>query len=86
MSMNASPTMGVAECMEAFRANNEKMSPKKFWANVENGLYQFVHVCPDTKRRTATIYKSDFIEFMHGKGVKFVLPFEADLKRKENSK
>ena len=86
MLMDASPTMGAAECMEAFRANRIPISGKKFWSCVDSGVYPFVHICPDTKRRTVTIYKSDFIEFMHGKGVKFVLPFEADLKRKENAK
>lgn len=84
MRNDASPTMGAAECMEAFRANNQQMSPKKFWGNVESGLYWFVHVCPTTKKRTVTIYKTDFVDYMHSKGVEIVLPFEIEKWRKKH--
>lgn len=81
--IGARPTMGIAECMDKFRANNLPISDKKFWGNVESGEFWFVHVCPYTKRRTATIFKTDFIEYLHSKGVKYVLPFEIEELRKD---
>lgn len=76
------PVLTSTECMEVFRANRIPMSPQKFWGNVASGEYAFVSVCPGTKRRTATIYIKDLIDYLHGKGVEIVLPFEVG---KENN-
>ena len=70
------PTMTSSHCMMAFRANRISMSPQKFLGNVESGEYSFVHMSSHTKKRTATIYIKDFIDYMHSKGVQCVLPFE----------
>lgn len=78
-------TMSISQCCEAFRANHERMNHQKFWEIVETGEFEgWVFPRNDTKKRTAVIYISGFIDYMHKHGVKYVLPYEADKKAKEN--
>lgn len=77
MLMDGRPIMTATDCMEAFRANRQPISQKKFWSLVDSGDYWFVKKCAGTPRkRSCVIYVSDFIQFMHEHGVAVVLPFE----------
>lgn len=78
-------TMSITQCCEAFRANCERMNPQKFWTIVETGEFEgWVIPRKDTKKKTAVIYISGFIDYMHKRGVEYVLPYEADKKAKED--
>lgn len=76
MLMDGRPILTATDCMEAFRANRQPMTPKKFWSLVDTGDFWFVKICEGSKRRSCVIYITDFIKYMHDHGVAVVLPFE----------
>ena len=76
MLMDGRPIITATDCIEAFRANRQPMTPKKFWSLVDTGDFWFVKACKGSKKRTCVIYVSDFVQFMHEHGVSVVLPFE----------